>query len=711
MDIETIAHFVGPNIFCQTPLVHFRLSGTGKLPRTDLDSDRRDLLLHLFPGLATVPETCGEAELFSSTNADRRFPINHAIEHIAIELQNQGGAELSCFRASIARPIRARSVLVPFEEVELCDLAAHLACDLVDRLANVESASDESIAPEFKRRINAFVKTARRRMLPVQDRAFVRAAHDRDVPTHRIAGRIIQLGQGCHQKRVSATKTTLTNVVSNDLAANKDFARRVLKGIGLPLPRNERVYRSQDAVAAARRLGFPVVVKPNQGNMGHAVSVGMRNAAEVRAAYKRAREIDRSVLVEEVVEGEDFRVLVIDGRFCAASKRTPGHVVGDGVSTIEQLVETLNADPRRGSGPRSPWTSLRLDDQADRLLADLGLSRTSVPPEGETIFLRRNANTSDGGTAMDVTDDIHPDNRDIAERAARAIGLDIAGVDFLMKDIGRSMWRSGGAICEINSRPGLRKHMWPANGPARDIMTPIVDMLYPKGEPSRVPIIGVLGIDKRTARSTTRLLAYLLESDGRRVGLAVSHQVHIGGRRSRTGRLSAPEAARMILLDPDVDVAVLEFTVNEVVRDGLGCDAFDLSLIVPKRADIQTAAAETDDIDDIDEDRLPRKVRDAIRVVAQTTRSALISEEHDALSKALRSEPNEAELVAVKIENADPQRETADADGSMLLEEEQIRAQTLASQAAIRLGVSRRAIRRALRRFDPATGRRRKHTR
>jgi cyanophycin synthetase len=704
MDIQAAARFIGPNIFSPNPLIHFRISGTGRLRSPDIDTVSRDVLLLLLPDLGSISTSCHAAEFFVSTDPMHRFPINHAIEHVAVELQNQAGAELVCARSEATRPVGSKYALVPYEEAEVCEASVQLACELIEHLAASESSPDDSFAVEFEPRIKSFLAMARRRMLPIQDRVFVRAALARDVPVRRIAGRTLQLGQGCHQSRVSATKTTRTNVVSNDIAANKDFSRRITEGLGLPTPRYERVYRNQEAVQAAERIGYPVVVKPNQGNMGQAVSVGMRDAREVSAAYKRAREVGRSVLVEELVEGDDFRVLVINGQFCAASKRTPGHVVGDGVSTIDELLKELNADPRRGTGPRSPWTRLEFDDQAERLLADRDMTRASIPLEGDTVYLRRNANTSDGGTAMDVTDEVHPDNRDIAVRAARGIGLDIAGVDFLIKDIGRSMWRGGGAICEINSRPGLRKHMWPANGPARDIMTPIVDMLYPEGHPSRIPIVGILGIDKYTARSTARLLAYLLESSGRRVGLAVGHRVHIEGRKSRTGRLKAPAAAQMILLDPDVDVAILEFTVNDIVQDGLGCDALDVSLIVPKLTDPANAGSDRQPgAPRIDE--LPTKARDAIRVVAQATRSALYSEDYEALRAALRAEESsEVELVAVKIDEAAPKATADEAEKSVRVPEDNQRVNVLARQIALRLGVSRKVLRRALRDYDPRTG-------
>lgn len=708
MDIEPTARFVGPNIFSRDPVVHYRISGTKRLPARVLRASSAEALPKFLPGLVSSVSSCGvEDAFFASSDPARSLPLAHAIEHVALALQNAGGCELGCIRTAEAGRIGRRSVILAYDEFEVVDEAAALACEIVERLVSIEAVRGDEPRParkihselkaEFSARIETFRRSATRRLLPVQDRAFVRAARARDVPTRRVAGRTVELGQGQYQQRVSATKTTRTNVVSNDLAANKDFSRRILSGLALPVPRYERVYRQKQAVEAARAIGYPVVVKPNAGNMGQAVSVGVRSDREVRAAFKRAKAINQSVLVEELVEGEDFRVLVIDGRYCAASKRIPGHVVGDGVASVEELVATLNLDPRRGRGPLSPWTRLELDDQADRLLADLGMTRASVPPRGETVFLRRNANTSDGGTAIDVTDDVHPDNREIAERAARGIGLDIAGVDFLTRDISRSMWRTGGRICEINSRPGLRKHMWPANGPPRDIMTPIVEMLFPEGQPSRIPVIAVLGLDKYAARSTARLLAHLLGQAGRRVALAVEHRVYFDGRRARTDRLRAPDSARLALCDPSAEIAVLEWTVNDVVRDGLGCDAIDLALIVDGQAPIGEARVSGEDGH---EGRLATRALDALGVVAQTTRRQIMLRSKVRVGRALDERAPGVEVV--EVDHGWVPR----LPGTALLQNSDFGARDwpdldLACAAAVALGLSEAEVEAALESFDP----------
>ena len=274
-------------------------------------------------------------------------------------------------------------------------------------------------------------------------------------------------------------------------------------------------------------------------------------------------------------------MLVIQGKLVAAAKRIPAHVVGDGVNTIAELVRRANLDPRRGDGQRSPWTRLEFDDQSDRLLAELGYDRNSIPFDGQIVSLKRIANTSAGGTAVDVTDQVHPENREIAERAARTIGLDIAGVDLLVEDITQPMRAQGGVICEINSRPGIRKHLWPAEGRPREVTGPILDMLFPPGSRSRIPIAVVTGLGD--TGGVARMLADLLAADGSVVGLALKDGVSIDGRRVDEGRMKGASAIRLLLLDPVVEAAVIVVPPNEALRHGLGYDWADACAVVNDR--------------------------------------------------------------------------------------------------------------------------------
>ena len=518
----------------------------------------------VLPGFHERLAPCSVAEL----------SIRHLFEHVCIELQNATGLELRCVRAQGAR-VADQDAVIPYEDERVGLEAGRVSLELIESMLSTEPPAD------LESRRRAFLRYAERHRLPVQDRAVVRAAEARDIPVIRIAGRLLQLGHGCHQQRMNGTETTRTSVVGNGLAANKDYARRVLRAVGLPVPMYERVSRERDAVAAAKRIGFPVVVKPNNRNMGIGVGVGMRTSREVREAFRRARESGPSVLVEELVAGADYRMLVIDGKLRAAAKRGPAHVVGDGVHTIEDLVRRANMDPRRGAGQRSSWTRLELDDESDRLLRELDYGRDSIAGDGEVVSLRRVANTSAGGTAVDVTDEVHPENREIAERAATVIGLDIAGVDLLVPDITQPMRAQGGVICEINSRPGVRKHLWPAEGRPRDVIGPIVDMLFPPGSRSRIPTAVVTGVGDTAG--VARMLVELLAADGSTVGLAARDGVFIRGKRADGGGLDGPSAVRMLLLDPAVDVAVLEVSPTEALEHGLGYDWADACAVINDR--------------------------------------------------------------------------------------------------------------------------------
>ena len=619
MSAPSIYH--GPSIYSPRPVIRYTLGlAFPQTPRREFDRAFVDSLLISLPGLREHRDVCDAPGMLERGRCDgEQASLHRLFEHLCIELQNLTGVELHCVRANGGGGIAVDDALVPYEDERVAIEAGRLALELMHSLLPADPpAVDSALSPvDCQRRVESFLQLAERRALSVQDRAIVRAAKARDIPVIRIAGRIVQFGHGRHQQRLSGTDTTRTNVVSNTLATNKDYARRVFGAVGLPVPSYERVYGQRAAVAAAKRIGFPVVVKPNQGNMGRGVSVGMKTAREVREAYKRAREFDRSVIVEQLVAGADYRLLVIDGELRAAAKRVPAHVVGDGVHTIEELVLQANSDPRRGAGQHNSWTRLEFDEQSDRLLAALGYKRDSVARDSEIVYLRRNANTSSGGTAIDVTDQVHPENRDIAVRAARSIGLDVAGVDLLVHDISLPMRAQGGVICEINSRPGIRKHLWPAEGRPRDVIAPILDMLFPPGRPSRIPIAAVTGTGCTTA--TAHLLAHVLSCDGSTVGLAARDGVFINGRRMDGGGLDGPWAIRMLLLDPAVEVAVVELSPADVLHNGLGYDWCDACAVI--------------DGDEVDAPQLA----DAVRLVIDATRRSVVLSADDERCRALES--------------------------------------------------------------------------
>jgi cyanophycin synthetase len=414
--------------------------------------------------------------------------------------------------------------------------------------------------------------------------ALVRAAEERRIPWIRLNEQsMIQFGHGRYQQRIQATVTTRTPHIAVELASDKEETNRLLANLGLPVPRQRLVQTADDAVAAAERVGYPVVVKPFNANHGRGISIHLGTAEQVRSAFEIAREHSRSVIVESFITGDDHRMLVINGELIAVARRVPGHVVGDGVHTVEQLVEQVNSDPRRGIGHEKVLTRLVFDHQAEAQLAKKGYTRETVPAPEERVFLRSTGNLSTGGTATDLTDVVHPDNASMAVRAVKAIGLDVGGVDFLTTDITESYKDVGGAICEVNAAPGFRMHMAPSEGRARDVAGPVMDMLFPPASPSRIPIAAVTGTNGKT--TTARMLAHIHKLAGHHVGLTSTDGVYIDGQRTVAGDMTGPVATRMVLSDPHVDVAVLEIARGGLLRAGMGVRHCDVGAVLNVKSD------------------------------------------------------------------------------------------------------------------------------
>jgi cyanophycin synthetase len=589
MKILEKAVYVGPSLYAHFPVIRLDVD-LGELeawPSGRLGPAFTARLIAALPGLHEHGCSYGKPGGFiRRLTEDEGTWMGHILEHVAIELQNIAGETVTFGKTRSYGAPGQYHVIYQYEQEDVGLEAGRLGLTLLLSLLPPELRPAGSIPEGFDFAIerDEFIRFAQLRALGPSTMALVRAAEERRIPWIRLNERsLIQLGHGRFQQRVQATVTSRTSHIAVELASDKEETNRILANLGLPVPRQRLVQREDDAVAAAERIGYPVVVKPFNANHGRGITIHITTPEEVRRAFQVAREHSRSLIVESFIAGEDHRMVVIDGELVAVARRVPGHVVGDGVHTIEQLVEEVNRDPRRGIGHEKVLTRLVFDHQAETMLARKGYTRASVPASGERVFLRSTGNLSTGGTATDVTDLVHPDNAEMAVRAVKAVGLDVAGVDFLTTDISQSYKEIGGAICEINAAPGFRMHMAPSEGRPRDVAGPVMDMLFPRGTPSRIPIAAVTGTNGKT--TTARMLAHIHKLAGHHVGLTSTDGVYIDGQRTVTGDMTGPVATRMVLSDPSVDVAVLEVARGGLLRSGMGIRHCDVSAVLNVKAD------------------------------------------------------------------------------------------------------------------------------
>ncbi len=590
MKIESTNVFVGPNLFARFPIIRhvLDLGELEKWPTGRLGEKFITPLLEHLPGLHEHGCSYREPGGFvRRLREDEGTWLGHVMEHVAIELQNVAGSDVTFGRT---RSIDGRpghyNMVFQYKDAAVGREASELALSLLHSLLPEKLKPED--APEkdwdFDKERDRFIRYAQRREFGPSTGSLVKAAEDRNIPWLRLNRySLVQFGHGRYQQRIQATTTGRTSNIAVELASDKEETNNILRDLGLPVPKQIVVRSTRDAVRAAKRIGFPVVLKPLAGNHGRGVAINLRTDEEVEAGFQKATEHGRTIVVESYIEGFDHRILIVDGELVAAAKRVPGHVVGDGKNTIGQLVDIVNDDPRRGVGHEKVLTRLEFDDQARRLLAKLGYDRNTVPTDGEIVYLRSTANLSTGGTAIDVTDVIHPDNRDMAIRAIKAIDLDIGGVDFLTNDITESYREVGGGICEVNAGPGFRMHVAPSEGTPRDVAGPVIDMLFPPDSPSRIPIAAVTGTNGKT--TTARMLAHILKMSGHTVGLTSTDGVYIDGKLSVPGDMTGPVSSQMILRDPSVDAAVMETARGGMLRSGLGFQECNVAACLNVTAD------------------------------------------------------------------------------------------------------------------------------
>ncbi|GAB3668033.1 cyanophycin synthetase [Nocardioides korecus] len=507
--------------------------------------------------------------------------LGHVAEHVALALQQVVGHDI---RRGKTRAVKGQkghyNIVYGYVDEQVGLAAGRLAVRLVNHLVEPDPELD------FEAELDSFILRAQRTAFGPSTQAIIDEAVSRDIPWIRLNQHsLVQLGQGVHAKRIRATMTSETSSIAVDIASDKDLTTRLLSAAGLPVPKQESVRTADQAAAAARRIGFPVVVKPLDGNHGRGVCLDLQDEQEVREAFVVAEEQSRRgwVIVESFVTGKDYRCLIIDGRMAAIAERVPAHVVGDGASTVRALVDLTNADPRRGVGHEKILTRIKVDAAAEEVLADQGHSLDSVPAEGEMVKLALTGNMSTGGISIDRTFEAHPENVEIAEEAAQMVGLDIAGIDFICPDITQPVRETGGAICEVNAAPGFRMHTHPTIGEPQFIAKPVVDMLFPVGAPSRIPIVAVTGTNGKT--TTSRMISHIFKGMGRKVGMTSTDGVVIDERLLIRADASGPRSARMVLQNPRVDFAVFEVARGGILREGLGYERNDVAVVLNVQPD------------------------------------------------------------------------------------------------------------------------------
>ena len=540
-------------------------------------------LMKLFPNIGTVQpggrsgKQAAKRQPLGLEQLNDGEPLGHVIQHVALQLQRQAAMPVYWGKSYPAREEGVEYVVFAYQEERAGRRAAEAAVEIVEALCKKEQVDLKPIITELHEiREDEFFGPS--------TYSIVAEAASRNIPYIQLKNTsMIQLGYGLNQRRIWATMTSLTSHAGVEVAGNKNRTKAMLNDAGVPVPRGSTVYSEAGLRDAIEELGFPIVTKPLDGNHGKGATIRIMNWEDAAAGLKAAQEYSRAVIVEQFIEGFDFRLLVVNGKLIAAAKRTPAAVRGDGKSTIQQLIDQVNEDPRRGIGHEKVLTSIKADKHTLDILKSRGQTLESVLPADEVVYLKSTANISTGGTATDVTDQMHPYNVLLAERVAGIVGLDICGIDLMATDIAVPLNESRGAVIEVNAAPGFRMHIAPTEGLARNVAAPVVDMLFPPGSTARVPIIAVTGTNGKT--TTTRLIAHIVASKGYKVGFTTTDGIYIQGVQLQKGDCTGGQSAEFVLKDPTINYAVLETARGGMLRSGLGFHTCDIAVVTNVAAD------------------------------------------------------------------------------------------------------------------------------
>lgn len=573
MKILKVQALRGPNIWSITrkKLIQMRLDLEEMEEKpTNLVPGFRERIETLIPTL--VNHRCSEGckgGFFQ--RIDRGTWMGHVIEHVALEIQTLAGMDVGFGRTRETKTPGVYNVVFNYIEEKVGLFAAESAVRIVEALitnTDYDLQSDIQKMREIRENVRLGPSTG----------SIVDEAVARDIPWIRLGtNSLIQLGYGINQMRFQATITCKTSNIAVDIACNKEQTKKMLDASSIPVAKGDIVVDEEDLEATIKSIGYPIVLKPLDGNHGKGASINVTNWEDAVAGLEYAKKYSRRVIVEKFITGYDFRVLVIDNKVIAAAQRVPAHVVGNGKDSIQNLIEETNKDPRRGYGHENVLTEIDVDRDTLELLEKLNYTVDSIPTDGEIVYLKSTANLSTGGTSIDVTDLMHPENIFMAERISRVIGLDVCGIDIMAPNLTQSLKENGGVILEVNAAPGFRMHLAPSEGLPRNVAAPVIDMLYPPGKASRIPIIAITGTNGKT--TTTRLIAHIVKNNGFRVGFTTSDGIYIQNHMMEKGDTTGPLSAEYILKDPNVEFAVLETARGGILRSGLGFSRCDIGVI------------------------------------------------------------------------------------------------------------------------------------
>ena len=561
MDVSRIRVLRGPNLWSRHTAIEAIVSCTEAERAIEGIAGFEVRLRARFPHIGFL-QPAGEAKAVS---------MAHALEAATLGLQSQAGCPVTFSRTVPTVETGVYQVIVEYSEEAVGRLAFELARELCLAAAE-DKPFDLADALARLRELDEDVR------LGPSTGSIVTAALKRGIPFRRLTdGSMVQFGWGSRQKRIQAAETSDTSAIAESIAQDKELTKMLLHAAGVPVPNGRVVETVEDAWAAAQEIAAPVVIKPRDGNQGKGVAVNISTQAQVTAAFNAAVKISDEIIVERYLPGHDYRLLVIGKHLVAAARRDPPQVIGDGVHTIRQLVDKVNSDPLRGEGHATSLTKIRFDDIALATLTKQNYDAESIPPQGARIVLRNNATLSTGGTATDVTDDVHPELAARAIAAAQMVGLDICGVDIVCNSVHKPLEEQEGGVVEVNAAPGLRMHLTPSYGKGRAVGDAIISTMFADGDDARIPVVAVAGTNGKT--TTVRLITHLLAQKGLRVGMTNTDGVYIDKQRIDTGDCSGPRSARNVLFHPDVDAAVLETARGGVLREGLGFDRCNVAVV------------------------------------------------------------------------------------------------------------------------------------